>query len=130
MVAARQVPAGRNRSSRRVRQAENSAQRTAILATLIAVANEVGATPGEVAIAWVAAKGSLPIIGPRKVAPLESNLASIKVALSVEQIARLDEVGAVAPIFPHAMLDVPETWQGYAGGRAEQFVCPSSRWPD
>ena len=46
-------------------QPENSPQRTAVLDTLIAVADEAGVTPGEIAIAWVATKGSLPIIGPR-----------------------------------------------------------------
>ncbi len=57
-------------------------------------------TPGEIAIAWVAAKGSLPIIGPRTLAQLESNLAAAKVKLSPEQIARLDEVSAVPSVFP------------------------------
>src|SRR5205823_14303968 len=49
----------------KVFQAENSAQRTAILDTLIAVAQEAGVTPGAAAIAWVAARGAVPIIGPR-----------------------------------------------------------------
>ena len=44
----------------RVFQPENSPQRTAILDTVIAVAEETGATPGQVAIAWVASKGPLP----------------------------------------------------------------------
>jgi aryl-alcohol dehydrogenase-like predicted oxidoreductase len=57
-------------------------------------------TPAEIAIAWVAAKGSLPIIGPRTLAQLENNLAAIKVTLSPEQIARLDEVSAIPSGFP------------------------------
>ena len=52
----------------RVFQPENSVQRTAILDTLIVIAKEAGVTPSEIAIAWVAAKGSLPIIGPRTLA--------------------------------------------------------------
>src|SRR5262249_12099371 len=59
----------------RIFQPENSPQRTAILDTLMAVADDAGVTAGEIAIAWVAAKGSLPIIGPRTLAQLESNLA-------------------------------------------------------
>ena len=47
-------------------------------------------------IAWVAAKGSLPIIGPE----LENNLAGGKVTLSPEQMARLDEVRAIPQAFP------------------------------
>jgi len=109
----------------RVFQAENSAQRTAILDTLIAVAEETGVTPAEIAIAWVAAKGSLPIIGPRTLAQLENNLAAAKVALSAEQTARLDAVSAVPPTFPHTVLDDPETRQGFTGGKVDLFDAPS-----
>ncbi|MFT8720820.1 aldo/keto reductase [Acetobacter sp.] len=44
-------------------QPENTPQRTAIIDRLFQVAAEMDVTPGEVAIAWVAAKGSLPIDG-------------------------------------------------------------------
>ncbi len=60
----------------RVFKPENSEQRTAIVDAVIAVAKDAGVTPGEVAIAWVAAKGSLPIIGPRTLGQLEENLAA------------------------------------------------------
>jgi aryl-alcohol dehydrogenase-like predicted oxidoreductase len=105
----------------RVFQEENSSHRTAILDTLIAVAKNAGVTPAEIAVAWVAAKGSLPIIGPRTLAQLENNLAAIKVTLSPEQIARLDEVSAIPAVFPHRMLNNPETRQGFTGGKFEQF---------
>jgi aryl-alcohol dehydrogenase-like predicted oxidoreductase len=108
----------------RVFQAENSPQRTAILDTLIAVAEHAGVTPSEIAIAWVAAKGSLPIIGPRTLAQLENNLAAAKVRLSSEQMARLDEVSAIPPAFPFTVLNDPETRQGFTGGKLEQFVAP------
>src|ERR1700744_268525 len=55
----------------RVFQDENSSHRTAILDTLIAVAKDSGVTPSQIAIAWVAAKGSLPIIGPRTLQQLQ-----------------------------------------------------------
>jgi aryl-alcohol dehydrogenase-like predicted oxidoreductase len=108
----------------RVFQEENSSHRTAILDTLIAVAKNAGVTPAEIAVAWVAAKGSLPIIGPRTLAQLENNLAAIKVTLSPEQIARLDEVSAIPAVFPHRMLNNPETRQGFTGGKFEQFDAP------
>ena len=85
-------------------QPENSPQRTAILDTLIAVADEAGVTPGEIAIAWVAAKGSLPIIGPRTLAQLEANLAAANVTLSAEHIIRLDAVSAIPPVYPYTVL--------------------------
>jgi aryl-alcohol dehydrogenase-like predicted oxidoreductase len=108
----------------RVFQEENSSHRTAILDTLIAVAKNAGVTPAEIAVAWVAAKGSLPIIGPRTLAQLENNLAAIKVTLSPEQIARLDEVSAIPAVFPHRMLNNPATRHGFTGGKFEQFDAP------
>ncbi|MEI9995033.1 MAG: aldo/keto reductase [Rhizomicrobium sp.] len=109
----------------RVFQPENSAQRTAILDVLIAVAKDTGVTPGEIAIAWVAAKGSLPIIGPRTLAQLESNLGATKFTLSPGQVARLDEVSAIPAIFPHTVLDDPGTRQGFTGGKLAQFDAPA-----
>jgi len=109
----------------RVFQAENSAQRTAILDTLIAVANDAGVTPSEIAIAWVAAKGSLPIIGPRTLAQLQNNLAAAKLTLSAEQLTRLDEVSAIPSVFPYRVLNDPETRQGFTGGKLEQFDAPA-----
>ena len=108
----------------RVFQEENSSHRTAILDTLIAVAKDAGVTPAEIAIAWVAAKGSLPIIGPRTRAQLENNLAAAKVTLSPAQITRLDEASAIAPVFPFRMLNNPEIQQGFTGGKLEQFDAP------
>jgi aryl-alcohol dehydrogenase-like predicted oxidoreductase len=109
----------------RVFQAENSHQRTAILDTLIAVARDTGVSPAEIAIAWVAAKGSLPIIGPRTLAQLENNLAATKVVLSPEQIERLDEVSAIPSVFPYTLLNAPENRQGFTGGKLEQFDAPA-----
>lgn len=106
-------------------QAENSPQRTAILDTLIAVAHEAGVTPSEIAIAWVAAKGSLPIIGPRTLAQLANNLAAAKVTLSPEQIARLDKVSAIPAGFPYTVLNDPWTQQLITGGKVDQFDAPT-----
>jgi aryl-alcohol dehydrogenase-like predicted oxidoreductase len=108
----------------RVFQAENSAQRTAILDAVIATADELDVTPGEVAIAWVSAKGALPIIGPRSVAQLEANLAAAEVALSSEQIERLDGVSALKPVFPHSLLQDPANRDRIFSGKLDRFVPP------
>jgi aryl-alcohol dehydrogenase-like predicted oxidoreductase len=109
----------------RVFQEENSPQRAAILDTLIAVAKDAGVTPAEIAIAWVAAKGSLPIIGPRTLSQLENNLAAAKVTLSPEQIARLDEVSAIPSVFPYRLLNDPGIRQDFTGDKLEQFDAPA-----
>ncbi|WP_431218154.1 aldo/keto reductase [Leifsonia xyli] len=60
------------------------------------VAREVGAKPGQVALAWLLSKGDdiAPIPGTTKVANLEQNVAATDVQLSPEQLVRLDAVAA------------------------------------
>ncbi|OSQ35737.1 aldo/keto reductase [Thalassospira mesophila] len=108
----------------RVFQPENSAQRTAILDTVIAIANELGVTPGQVAIAWVAGKGSLPIIGPRTVVQLDDNLAASSLVLSADDLHRLDTVSALEPVFPYSMIHAPETRNRACGGLLSQIEGP------
>lgn len=86
---------------------EDTPQKTAILDTVIEVAAEHQVTPGEVAIAWVAAKGIFPIIGPRSMTQLEENLGAANLRLSPEQIDRLDTVSAIPDVFPHTVLKDP-----------------------
>lgn len=108
----------------RVFRAEDTKQRTAILDAVIATANELDVTPGEVAIAWVARKGALPIIGPRSVAQLLANLAATKVTLSAEQIERLDAVSALRPVFPHSLLEDPANRDRIFSGKLDRFIPP------
>jgi aryl-alcohol dehydrogenase-like predicted oxidoreductase len=55
---------------------------------------EVGATPAQVALAWLLAKGSdiVPIPGTKRVARLEENAGADGVELTPEQVAKLDEL--------------------------------------
>jgi aryl-alcohol dehydrogenase-like predicted oxidoreductase len=76
-------------------QAENSAQRTAILDTVLATAAELNASADQVAIAWAGRHGAIPMIGPRTLAQLKSNLGAISVDLSDESLAVLDQVSAL-----------------------------------
>jgi aryl-alcohol dehydrogenase-like predicted oxidoreductase len=106
-------------------QPENSRQRTAIIDTLMEVAGEAGVTPGEIAIAWVAAKGSLPIIGPRTLAQLEANLAAASLALSSEQVARLDEVSRLPLVYPYSVLEDPRILDLITGGKLDRIDVPA-----
>jgi aryl-alcohol dehydrogenase-like predicted oxidoreductase len=58
------------------------------------IADELGATPSQVGLAWLLAHSpnTLLIPGTRSIAHLEENLGAGDVALSAEQIARLDAV--------------------------------------
>ncbi|RDV43455.1 aldo/keto reductase [Leifsonia sp. ku-ls] len=61
-----------------------------------AVARELGAAPGQVALAWLLSKGDdiAPIPGTTKVANLEQNVAATDLVLTPEQLSRLDAVAA------------------------------------
>ena len=61
-----------------------------------AVASEVDATPAQVALAWLLAQGDdiAPIPGTKRVSRVEENTAADGIELSVEQIARLNDLTA------------------------------------
>lgn len=60
---------------------------------LDAVADEVGATPAQTALAWLCHRDGVtaPIVGARTVDQLEENLAAASIDLSDEQVQRLTE---------------------------------------
>jgi len=84
----------------RVFQPEDSVQRTRILDTVLAIAGELGVSPSQIAIAWAATHGAVPILGPRSLSQLADNLGALKVVLSTEQLQRLDTVSSLVPSAP------------------------------
>jgi aryl-alcohol dehydrogenase-like predicted oxidoreductase len=66
---------------------------------LEAIAKAKGITPGQLALAWVLAKGDdvVPIPGTRRIAYLEENVAAVDIELTADEIARID--GAAPPGF-------------------------------
>jgi aryl-alcohol dehydrogenase-like predicted oxidoreductase len=62
------------------------------------VASEVGATPAQVALAWLLAQGDdiAPIPGTKRVSRVEENTTADAVDLSVDQIARLNDLAPAA----------------------------------
>jgi aryl-alcohol dehydrogenase-like predicted oxidoreductase len=71
-------------------------QNMRIVEEVEAVAREAGATPGQVALAWLIAQGDdvVPIPGTKRVSRLEENAAAADLQLSDDQLARL---GAIQP---------------------------------
>jgi aryl-alcohol dehydrogenase-like predicted oxidoreductase len=80
--------------------AEAMAANTAIVDRVKAVADRLGATPAQVALAWVLAQGEsiVPIPGTKKLRYLEQNAASAFVSLSADDLAELDALPA--PVGP------------------------------
>jgi aryl-alcohol dehydrogenase-like predicted oxidoreductase len=66
-------------------------QNLRIVEEVEAVAREAGATPGQVALAWLLAQGEdiAPIPGTKRVSRLEENAAADALVLSEDQLARL-----------------------------------------
>jgi aryl-alcohol dehydrogenase-like predicted oxidoreductase len=67
----------------------------------IATAHEV--TPGQVALAWLLAKGDdvVPIPGTRRIAYLEENTLAADVTLTADEITRLDAITVTGDRNPH-----------------------------
>ncbi|MGD1171397.1 aldo/keto reductase [Mycobacterium seoulense] len=61
---------------------------------LRAISADVGATPAQVALAWLLAKGSdiVPIPGTKRVTRLEENVGADAIELTPEQLSRLDRL--------------------------------------
>lgn len=104
---------------------DNPEKNALVIDTLIAIADEIGANPGQIAIAWVSAKGVLPVIGPRTRAQLDDNLASANLKLSSDNIRRLDEITAVPLGYPHELNAAPEQRAVMTGNRWDQIDLPT-----
>jgi aryl-alcohol dehydrogenase-like predicted oxidoreductase len=77
-------------------EGENLQANIRIVEQVDVVAAELGAKPGQVALAWLLAKGDdiAPIPGTKQVKYLEENVASDALVLSADQLAALDAVAA------------------------------------
>jgi aryl-alcohol dehydrogenase-like predicted oxidoreductase len=69
-----------------------------IVAEIEAVAAQAGATPAQVALAWVLAQGDdlAPIPGTKRVSRLEENVAADALVLTEAQLARLSAIEPAA----------------------------------
>jgi aryl-alcohol dehydrogenase-like predicted oxidoreductase len=75
-------------------QGENLQHNVRIADQVRAVAADVGATPAQVALAWLLTKGDdiVPIPGTKHVARVEENCAADYVVLTAEQVQKLDNL--------------------------------------
>jgi aryl-alcohol dehydrogenase-like predicted oxidoreductase len=75
-------------------QGENFQRNLDLVERVRAIAEDKGCTAGQLALAWVLRRGDdiVPIPGTKRVRYLEENVAALDVALTAEDLARLDEV--------------------------------------
>ena len=77
-----------------------------IIAAMRDIAKAHGTSVARVALAWVLAKPFVTsvIIGARTVEQLDDNLEATKLTLGADEMAKLDELSAIAEDYPHWMI--------------------------
>jgi len=107
----------------------HGAERTEATKVFDAYVEEVGASPTEVAIAWLLHKARaststlIPILGSRMREQLDATLGAVDVKLSLDQIARLDTSTEIPLGTPHEQIN--SSAPAIAGGKPELLDGPS-----
>jgi aryl-alcohol dehydrogenase-like predicted oxidoreductase len=107
---------------------EGTAQRAAVVETVLGIAEEMGSTPVQVSLAWLRRRAALartaliPIVGPRSPEHLEEYLRSLDLELSQQHYRRLDDISAARLGTPHE--DVAAALNGGLDGDRATLVTP------
>lgn len=98
---------GRLSTLKSVIQREDTAQKTAVVDALLAIASDSGFAPAEIAIAYLLERGRrsrtslIPIVGPRSIEQLETYLRALEITLPDGVYDRLTIVSAPELGIPH-----------------------------
>ena len=89
---------------------------------VVEIAGEIGCTPAQLAVAWTLANPAVcsPVVGVRTPAQLEDNLGALAVEISPDQLARLNAISAVPPVFPMDVLKGPAEGMMFGGVRVQE----------
>jgi aryl-alcohol dehydrogenase-like predicted oxidoreductase len=112
-------------SSDMMKQFMPEEQRTERIITAVkAVADQVGRSMAQVALAWLRSRPVpvIPIVGARKLSQLEDNLASIDLSFSADQLKTLDEASRVELGFPYDIYAKDMARASIYGGMADRIV--------
>jgi aryl-alcohol dehydrogenase-like predicted oxidoreductase len=101
----------------------SSARKEAITREVVAVAKESGHSPAQVALAWLRQRSVpvIPIIGARKLAQVQDNLACLGIRLDPALIARLDKVSRIELGFPHHFFEMEMVRNLSSGGMRDRI---------
>jgi aryl-alcohol dehydrogenase-like predicted oxidoreductase len=94
-----------------------------IAAEVVAVAEEIGRSPAQVALNWLRLQRGqiIPILGARKVSQIKDNLGCLEFELSLEHLTRLDKVSKIELGFPYDYLKSPLALSMIHGGTFERI---------
>jgi aryl-alcohol dehydrogenase-like predicted oxidoreductase len=117
--------AGKAREERRLDKTPQFARRTernkTIAAVVVKIARAAGKSPAQVALNWLRARHTIPILGARKLEQFKDNLNCLKWSLNAKQLAQLDEVSQIEPGFPMDFLQRPFVRDFLHGGLYDQI---------
>ena len=103
--------AGKAKEERRLDKTPQFARKTKrneeIAAMVVKIAKAAGKSPAQVALNWLRAKNTIPILGARKLDQFQDNMSCLKWSLNSKQLAQLDEVSQIDPGFPTDFLERP-----------------------
>jgi aryl-alcohol dehydrogenase-like predicted oxidoreductase len=96
----------------RIDPASLTGQQREIAATVQQVADDLAATPSQVALAWTMARSPAihPIVGARRLDQLLDNLGALDVRLTAGTLARLESAAGFDPGFPAAFISDNSGW--------------------
>ncbi len=97
---------------------EDDPAKAKVLDAVESVARDLGTTPEQVAIRWSMSKGVIPIVGPRNVDQLTSNIAASELDIPTRQLELLDEVSAPQLGYPHGL------WSEHGRVEKRRFAQP------
>jgi aryl-alcohol dehydrogenase-like predicted oxidoreductase len=96
----------------------------AIAQRLAAVAERLGARPSQVALAWIMARGVIPIVGATRPEQMAENLAAADLVLAPADMAELDEASRFDLGHPYSMLDMDLAMTLGYGGMFDRIDIP------
>jgi len=99
-----------------------------VIDALCAVADEVGATPASIALAWVRSRPGVgsTLIGARRPDQLQANLAALDLILTDAQIAKLNDASKPALNFPADINTNLAPMFGFPGTTMDGQTAPAS----
>ncbi len=100
---------GEEADSKRIRHARLTDRENVIIDEVVAIAQEIGRSPSQVAINWIRQQQQraliVPVLGARTVDQMRDNLGCLEFELSADHLRRLDTVSRMEFGFPHDFLD-------------------------
>ncbi|MCX6163904.1 MAG: aldo/keto reductase [Ignavibacteriae bacterium] len=97
---------------------------TKITREVVKIAEEMGVTPGQVALNWVRQQSGtfIPIVGARKESQIKDSLECLNFTLPEKVISRLSEVSKIDLGFPHDFLEQQFVRDLVYSGKRDQII--------